>query len=241
MPAPSFREARSAKPNPKPGKAIVAQNLVRHFDNGLVHALDGVDLEISQGEKVAIMGPTGCGKSTLLHILALLDQPDGGSLWMDGRPADSIRPAEAWRAHRVGIIFQLHHLLSYLTAEENVRLALTGCSLSRCDQHQRVRSILEHIGLRGRAGTYAAKLSGGERQLTAVARALVRKPALVLADEPTGSVDSSTGQEILRLIFEHGRHHNATVILVTHDAEVAERADRRIVMKDGRIVRDDAP
>lgn len=177
---------------------IVARALEKRFDGGLVCALDGLDLQVSEGEYLAIMGPTGCGKSTLLSLLAVLDRPDGGVLWVDGRRTEAIRSPEAWRSSSVGIVFQLHHLLRYLTAEENVMLPLAGSRLSQSERRHKARSSLEEVGLGHRCGTLASKLSGGERQLTAVARALVRQPALVLADEPTGSVDSASGEKILQ-------------------------------------------
>ena len=202
----------------------------------MVRALDGVDLSIDPGERVAITGPTGCGKSTLLSILALLEYPDEGELLLGGRAAASIAPAEAWRVKHLGVIFQFHHLLPHLTAEENVMLPLIGRGLARKEVRRRSREMLDAIGLGHRAGFLITKLSGGERQLTAVARALIGKPVLVLADEPTGSVDSKTGERILRLLVGEELTRTATVVLVTHDPQVAARADRQVSMLDGRIV-----
>lgn len=219
-----------------PPPKIEACGLEKRYDNGLIRALDGLNLEVSAGESVAIMGPTGCGKSTLLNLLALLDQPNRGELRIDGRPAETISPAEAWRASDLGIIFQLHHLLPYLTAEENVMVALMSGGHRRRTIRRRARSLLSNIGLEHRAETVATKLSGGERQLVAVARALVTDPSLILADEPTGSVDSLTGKTILERIFKHCSSTGATIILVTHDPSVATYADRLVRMRDGRIV-----
>jgi ABC-type lipoprotein export system ATPase subunit len=218
------------------GLEISARGLEKVFEDGLVRALDGVDFEIAAGDHTAITGPTGCGKSTLLSLLALLERPDAGELLLDGHPASMIAPAEAWRARNVGIVFQFHHLLPYLTAEENVLLPLIGLGVRRREGRHRARAMLEAIGLVHRAGFLVAKLSGGERQLTAVARALVGRPRLVLADEPTGSVDSRTGERILSLLLDGEITGGATIVLVTHDMAVAERAGRRLAMLDGRMV-----
>jgi len=218
------------------GLEISARNLRKEFEGGLVRALDGVDLSIGPGERVAITGPTGCGKSTLLSILALLERPDEGELLLGGRAAASITPAEAWRVRHLGMIFQFHHLLPHLTALENVMLPLIGRGLRRKEVRCRSREMLDAIGLGHRAGFLVTKLSGGERQLTAVARALIGEPVLVLADEPTGSVDSKTGERILGLLVGEELTRRATVVLVTHDPQVAARADRQVTMLDGRIV-----
>lgn len=217
------------------GIDIVAENIEKTFEGGLVRALDGVDLSIDAGERVAITGPTGCGKSTLLSILALLERPDKGELLLGGRPAGSIKPAEAWRVEHLGVIFQFHHLLPHLTAEENVMLPLIGRGLARRVVRLRSQEMLDAIGLGHRAGFLITKLSGGERQLTAVARAMIGEPSLILADEPTGSVDSKTGESILRLLLGQELAQRATVILVTHDPQLAARADRQVSMFDGRI------
>jgi len=217
------------------GMVISARGLCKRFEGGLVRAVDGIDLEIAAGERVAITGPTGCGKSTLLSMLALLERPDEGELLLGGRAASSIAPPEAWRASHLGIVFQFHHLIPHLTAEENVMLPLVGCGVERSEIRQRSRAMLDAVGLGHRAGFLVNKLSGGERQLTAVARALIGNPSLVLADEPTGSVDSRTGERILDLLLGRELTRRATVVLVTHDPNVAARADRTVSMLDGRI------
>lgn len=222
--------------NSAPGIEISAHGLTKSFDGGLVRALTGADFGAAAGEKVAITGPTGCGKSTLLSLLSLLDEPDEGELLVDGRPAAALGPAERWRAENVGIVFQLHHLISHLTVAENTALPLVGLGLARAERARRAGDMLERAGLAHRAKTLATKLSGGERQLCAVARALVGEPRLLLADEPTGSVDSENGERILGLLSGWCRESGATMILVTHDPGVAKVADRTAPMRDGRFV-----
>ena len=218
------------------GIEISARGLTKSFDGGLVRALSGVDFKAAAGEKVAITGPTGCGKSTLLSLLSLLDEPDEGEILVDGRPAATLGPAERWRAENVGIVFQLHHLIPHLTVAENTALPLAGLGLSRAERARRVGEMLERAGLAHRAKALATKLSGGERQLCAVARALVARPALLFADEPTGSVDSENGERILGLLSGWCRESGATMVLVTHDPNVAKAADRTVAMRDGRVV-----
>jgi ABC-type lipoprotein export system ATPase subunit len=223
------------------GIGLVARNLRKSFHRGLVPALAGVDLDVAPGERVAVMGPTGCGKSTLLSLLALLDDPDDGEILIDGTPATRFHPAEDWRARNVGIVFQFHHLLPHLTAAENVMLPLVGQRLARSEIASRAQDILERLGLAHRARALAAQLSGGERQLTAVARALVGEPRLILADEPTGSVDSATGERILRILLENSESTGASVVLVTHDPAIARATGRLVLMRDGTILNQGQP
>ncbi len=218
------------------GVAVRARGLVKTFDGGLVRALSGVDLDVGPGEQVAVMGPTGCGKSTLLGLIARLDRADAGSLQLDGEPAEVRRPAEAWRAANVGFAFQFHHLLPHLTSVENVCLPLMAARPRPHDMMGRARGQLEELGLGHRADQLAAKLSGGERQLVAVARALVNRPRLILADEPTGNVDSATAVHLLDVLVGWSGTTGCTLLLVTHDPVVAERAQRVVQMKDGRVV-----
>lgn len=224
-----------------PGIEIVARGLRKSFEGGLVRAVDGVDLRVRPGERVAVTGPTGCGKTTLLSLLSLLDTPDSGELLLDGRPAPALGPAEAWRARNVGIVFQLHHLLPHLTVEENVALPLAPLGESATRRRDRVRGILDRLGLAHRARTLGGRLSGGERQVAAVARALVASPALVFADEPTGSVDSATGRRILDELLGWCDASGATLVLVTHDAGLAAALDRTVAMRDGAVVAPGAP
>jgi len=233
VPAP--RDTRSAAEAGR-GIALAAAGLTKSFDGGLVRALAGVDLAIRSGERVAVTGPTGCGKTTLLALLGLLETPDAGELRIDGVPSGQFRSPERWRAESVGIVFQLHHLLPHLTAAENVAVPLAGRGLPTSVVRRLVADAIGRVGLGHRASTLAGRLSGGERQLAALARALVGGPRLLLADEPTGSVDSATGARLVRLILELSAASGATVVLVTHEAGVAERMDRVVVMADGRVV-----
>lgn len=216
------------------GVALAATGLRKSFDGGLVEALRGIDLEVAAGARLAIMGPTGCGKSTLLSLLALLEKPDGGEIVIDGRPAAAIGRPEEWRRHNLGMVFQFHYLLPHLTVAENVALPLLGGPL-RDGRRARVDDLLDNLGLAHRRDSLAARLSGGERQLVAVARGLVNGPRLVLADEPTGSVDTATGSRILDVLLDWCREHGATMLMVTHDAGIAGRLDAVMHMRDGRV------
>ncbi|MCD4747920.1 MAG: ABC transporter ATP-binding protein [Thermoanaerobaculales bacterium] len=219
---------------PRDGVGVRASGLRKTFDDGLVQALVDVDLEIAPGERLAIMGPTGSGKSTLLALLAMLDSPDAGEIELDGESVSRIRCPEEWRAVHLGIVFQFHHLLAHLTAVENVMLPLIGSGGRTRDIHRKAQNLLDSLGLGHRTLTRAAHLSGGERQITAVARALVNDPKLVLADEPTGSVDSATGEKILEILDEWSGRRGGTLVMVTHDPTVASWSDRIVSLRDGR-------
>ncbi|MGV8038981.1 MAG: ABC transporter ATP-binding protein [Thermoanaerobaculaceae bacterium] len=217
------------------GVAIAARELVKTYAGGRVSALCGVSLDIEPGEWVAITGPTGAGKSTLLALVALLDTPDGGSLELDGCPAPALQPAERWRALNVGIVFQLHHLLPHLTLLENVAMPLVGCGWTWMSAVSRAREGLAAMGLEHRADVLSVLVSGGERQLAAVARALATKPRLVLADEPTGNVDPATGGRIVEVLERWRAASGATLVTVTHQPALSQRADRVIHLVEGRV------
>jgi putative ABC transport system ATP-binding protein len=219
---------------------IEIDNLVKTFENGRIPALNGASLAVSRGEFVAIMGPSGCGKSTLLHLIAALDRPDTGSIRVGGRCLDGSRDLSRYRASEVGFIFQLHNLLPSLTASENVQVPMFETGRSRHERCEQARRLLALVGLHGKEDQPPTKLSGGERQRVAIARALANDPPILLADEPTGSLDSVAGQRILDLLEEIRAQRGLTVLLVTHDQTVAARADRIVRMLDGRVV-DDAP
>ena len=204
---------------------------------GTVRAVDGVDLEVAAGETVAVMGPSGCGKSTLLHLLGGLDRPSDGEVWLAGRRIDRIGEKALARMRRsaVGFVFQAFHLMDELTAVENVELsALLAGSSSRAARRRAI-DLLDRVGLGDRAEFLPSALSGGQRQRVAIARALSNEPAVVLADEPTGNLDSAATLEVLRL-FESLHEAGQTLLIVTHDSRIAATADRLISMRDGAFV-----
>jgi ABC-type lipoprotein export system ATPase subunit len=204
---------------------------------GLVRAVDGVDLDIGAGETVAVMGPSGCGKSTLLHLLGGLDRPSGGEVSLNGRRIDNIGETALARVRRtdVGFVFQAFHLMEELTAIENVELSALLAGRSPRAARRRAEELLEQVGLTDRARFLPSALSGGQRQRVAIARALSNEPLLVLADEPTGNLDSAAALDVLQL-FESLHESGQTLVIVTHDARIAATADRIIAMRDGAFV-----
>jgi ABC-type lipoprotein export system ATPase subunit len=204
---------------------------------GLVRAVDEVDLDVASGETVAVMGPSGCGKSTLLHLLGGLDRSSGGELWLDGQRIDQLgeRALARLRRDKIGFIFQAFHLMDELTAAENVELPALLAGRSARSARRRAAELLDRVGLADRAGHLPSQLSGGQRQRVAIARALVSDPQLVLADEPTGNLDSQATVEVLRL-FEDLHSSGQTLLVVTHDSRIAATADRLISMRDGAFV-----
>jgi len=208
-------------------------------DANVVHALDDVSLNIDRGEFVAILGPSGSGKSTLLHMLGLLDRPDEGVFQLDGRDVSTFSADElaAFRNQKIGFVFQSFHLLPKTPAVENVELPLIYSD--RSDLAGLAMKALGKVGLTDRASHVPSELSGGQQQRVAIARALVNEPDLILADEPTGNLDSKSGLEIMQILQDLNAE-GVTVVLVTHDAELARMANRRVEIVDGRIVRDEA-
>jgi putative ABC transport system ATP-binding protein len=219
--------------------AVVARGLSKHHGRaeGLVRAIDAVDLEVAQAETVAVMGPSGCGKSTLLHVLGGLDRPSSGEVWLAGLRIDGMSERELARMRRsvVGFVFQAFHLMDELTAQENVELPalLAGCTPRMA--RRRAAELLDSVGLADRAAHLPSALSGGQRQHVAIARALVNEPLVVLADEPTGNLDSAATLDVLKL-FKQLRTGGQTFVIVTHDERVAATADRLISMRDGVFV-----
>lgn len=205
-----------------------------------VAALDRVSLRVAEGEYLAVMGPSGSGKSTLLNVLGLLDRPDEGCYWLGGEDTATLpEPALArLRGHRIGFVFQSFHLVSRLTARENVELPLMLCGVVPAERHRRSQRLLEELGLDNRADHRPAELSGGQRQRVAIARAMAMAPRLILADEPTGNLDSRSGEEVITLLEGLNREQGITLVVVTHDPRLGERAGRRILMNDGRISSD---
>jgi putative ABC transport system ATP-binding protein len=217
---------------------IRTENLARRYRMGgeTIEALRGVDLVVRRGEYAAIMGPSGCGKSTLMNIVGCLDTPDDGRYWLDGEPVWDLSDRELAKVRNraIGFVFQSFALLPRATALQNVELPLVYAHVPRRERLRRAADVLERVGLSGRAKHRPAELSGGQRQRVAIARALVTNPSLLLADEPTGNLDTATGEEILAL-FDDIHCAGNSVIIVTHDAGVAARADRVLRMLDGRI------
>ncbi|MFM5133949.1 ABC transporter ATP-binding protein [Aeromonas rivipollensis] len=205
-----------------------------------VAALEHVSLRVAEGEYLAVMGPSGSGKSTLLNVLGLLDRPDEGQYWLGGQDIATLsEPALAQlRGHRIGFVFQSFHLISRLTARENVELPLMLCGVLPAERHRRSQRLLEDLGLDNRADHRPAELSGGQRQRVAIARAMAMAPRLILADEPTGNLDSRSGEEVITLLEGLNREQGITLMVVTHDPRLGERAGRRISMDDGRISSD---
>lgn len=218
---------------------IETRNVTRIYGDGeAIHALDGVNLRVRRGEFLAVMGPSGSGKSTLLNVIGALDRPTAGQIFVDGQDLAQIRNIDRFRARTVGFIFQLHNLLPTLTALENVEVPMVG-HLGPRARRKRAKELLEVVGLPDRMRHLPNQLSGGQRQRVAVARALANNPPLVLADEPTGSLDTTSGQDLLELLRKLNRTQGTTFVLVTHDPAVARQTRRVIVMADGRIVRED--
>ena len=221
------------------GNVLQARGLVRRYqaEGSPIRAVDGVDLVVEAGETVSVMGPSGCGKSTLLHLLGGLERPDAGELYLDGERVDGLSET-AWAIRRrrgLGFVFQAFHLVDELTSVENVELPALLLGGSRRAARRRAMDLLDRLGVAGRAGHLPDRLSGGERQRVAVARALVNDPAVVLADEPTGNLDSRATGDLLRL-FAELRQARQALLIVTHDARVASIADRLLTMRDGAIV-----
>jgi putative ABC transport system ATP-binding protein len=204
---------------------------------GLVRAVDGVSLEVAPGESVAIVGPSGCGKSTLLYLLGGLERPAGGTAWLGGEQIDRMPEARLarLRRHAVGFVFQAFHLVDELTALENVELPALLAGASPGTARDRASGLLEQIGLSDRARHLPSELSGGQRQRVAIARALANEPIVVLADEPTGNLDTTSTTDVLRL-FDRLHVNGQTLVIVTHDERIAATADRLISMRDGAFV-----
>ena len=223
---------------------IALRGLTRHYQVGdqVVRALDGVDLDVPDGDYIAIMGPSGSGKSTLLHLLGCLDRPTAGSYRLDGEEVGTLDDAALAdvRSRRIGFVFQFFHLVPRLDAAANVELPMMLAGVRPAERRERARKALAAVGLTDRADHRPDQLSGGQRQRVAIARATVMKPSILLADEPTGNLDSVSGGEILALL-EGMNREGLTLLVVTHDPEVGKRARRILKMVDGRIVSDAAP
>jgi putative ABC transport system ATP-binding protein len=224
----------------QPAVVYEARGLTKEFDGGQVAALRGVDVTVLEGEFVAIIGPSGCGKSTLLQMLGSLDRPTAGTLTFRGRSIPDLSDPAAYRAHDIGFVFQAFHLLPTFTVLENVQIPMFEGGLSRSQRKERAAELLESVGLGHRLGHFPSQLSGGERQRVAIARSLANRPSVLLADEPTGNLDSANAVQVLDLILRLHRELQMTLVLVTHDLSISDRATRVVRMKDGRVVPDPA-
>ena len=213
--------------------------MVKTYPDGDVHALNGVSLGVRPGEYVAITGPSGCGKSTLLNLLGMLDRPDSGEVYFQSEAISHHRDLDHFRARQVGFVFQSFFLLPTLTARENVQVPMfEGAKLSARERTKKADTLLELVGMGQRANHRSMQLSVGERQRVALARALANDPVLLLADEPTGNLDSANADKVLDLFNSLQKSRNLALVVVTHSDEVAERADRVVKMKDGKMVFD---
>jgi ABC-type lipoprotein export system ATPase subunit len=204
-----------------------------------VCALDGVNLTVHRGEFLSVMGPSGSGKSTLLNLLGALDRPTRGEIYIAGESLRSKQDLDRFRSHTVGFVFQLHNLLPTLTAHENVEIPMFEIRISNRERRNRAMRLLEEVGLADKADQLPPRLSGGERQRVAIARAIANEPQILLADEPTGNLDSTSGAEIMHALRKLNREKGTTVLIVTHDPSVARSTDRIVVLQDGRIIRDE--
>jgi len=203
-----------------------------------VDVLCGVDLEVAEGELLSIMGPSGSGKSTLMNIIGLLGRPTAGSYFLDGRDVASMKDRElsAFRNMHIGFVFQSFNLLDHLTALENVAVPLVYRGLGRREIRRRARAMLEKVGMEDRLGHKPDQLSGGQKQRVAIARALVGEPAVVLADEPTGALDSDTAEEVMQLLIRLNREERNTIVIITHDPLIARRCTRQALIRDGQLL-----
>ncbi len=218
-----------------PSPLLRAEGLTKTYPDGEVQALRGVSLDVERNEAVAIMGPSGCGKSTLLHLLGGLDRPTEGEIYFRGTPLSRI-DRDQYRAREIGFIFQSFHVLSTLSAVENVQVPMFETTLDHRQRAERAEALIEQVGLAHRRNHRPMQLSVGERQRVAIARALANEPSLLLADEPTGNLDSRSQNEVLQLLDNLRQRQGLTLIIITHSPEVAAAAQRVIRMRDGRVL-----
>jgi putative ABC transport system ATP-binding protein len=217
-----------------PGARVVAEHVSRRYGRALV--LNDVSFEVAPGELVALSGRSGSGKTTLLQLIGSLDKPSAGTIRVDDIPVERLAAPAQFRRDVVGFVFQLHYLLPSLSAQQNIELPLVAAHVGRVERAQRAQTLLEEIGLGDRARALPSDLSGGERQRIAVARALAGRPRLILADEPTGALDSSAAARVFKLLADARDNHGTSVIVASHDHTLAEHTDRALQLVDGRLV-----
>jgi len=208
----------------------------RFYEGGRVQALRDISFSAGNGEVVAITGPSGCGKSTLLSLVGLLDRPDSGVITIAGQNLSHVRKPAQFRARNIGFVFQFHHMVPTMTILENVSAPMIALGVPRAERRERAEFMLDQMSLSQRAGFLPSRVSGGERQRAAVARALINRPALILADEPTGNLDSANGNMVVKLLFEHARLNGALILLATHNPDISSSSDRCIELLDGRTI-----
>ena len=216
--------------------AVEIKDLYKSYEEGRIKALNGVNLTISDGEFVSIIGPSGSGKSTLLNMLGALDIPDSGTINVAGQDLTTSKKLNEFRAQKIGFIFQLHNLIPNISVVENIEIPMYTQKMSSKEMRAKALKLLDDVGLKDKADILPNKLSGGERQRVAIARALANDPSIILADEPTGSLDSKTSSKILKQLIDLHEDKNVTLIIVTHDMDVAKLADRVIEVLDGEII-----
>jgi len=221
-------------------RVIQVENLVKIYRLGKVSisALRGISFDVAKGEFMVVMGPSGSGKTTLLNLIGAIDKPTSGRIFIDGRDITTLGEGELTklRRHKIGFIFQFYNLIPALTALENVELPMLTAGVSRKDTSKRAFQLLETVGLAERVGHLPDELSGGEQQRIAIARALANRPSVILADEPTGDLDTKTGMEVVQILYDTSKKENATVVVVTHDPMITEKADVILQMRDGQII-----
>lgn len=216
---------------------LSARKIYKAYDQGSqkLEILKGLDLEVQRGEAICIQGASGAGKSTFLHLLGTLDRPTDGQIWYEGKELSRLQDRELalFRNQKLGFVFQFHHLLPEFTAEENVMMPARIAKMGTVEMHARARSLLEELGLSHRRTHYPSELSGGEKQRVAIARALINRPSMLLADEPTGNLDTANGQRLQELLFSLQKQYDLTMIVVTHDENFAAAFPRTLKMADG--------
>ncbi|MFQ5596022.1 MAG: ABC transporter ATP-binding protein [Anaerolineae bacterium] len=223
-----------------PKLVVETINLTKLYGDGAeVRALDGVDLQLAHGEYVAVMGPSGSGKSTLLNLIGALDRPTAGTVRVNGQDVAQVKDLDRFRAREIGFVFQLHNLIPTLTARENVEVPMQGIGVRGDERRERALELLHLVDMGDRVDFLPNQLSGGERQRVAIARALANDPALILADEPTGNLDSTAGTEVVSLFARLNREQGKTIIIVTHDPVVALSTQRIITLRDGKVGQDE--